>query len=197
MKKQILFVLLLIGAVMFFNSCEKEAIEAPIAEILSAENVKDDFSEQEPLVKIVLAPEDRMDSIGVDWSDQLESREGKTLWITVSSSTLYQGNWTRLYVPRSALDPNYRYTAVLTPYGGNPDLYIQGRKIYNYTEFRTIRYSINPGAYQDSAIALLSDLRSDEDMLCFSVYGQTNTQFILYIFREPITIYNPPCKYGC
>ncbi|MBK7869565.1 MAG: hypothetical protein IPJ74_02225 [Saprospiraceae bacterium] len=190
MKKQILFVLTLMVALICFNSCEKEALEAPAT-------ATNDASKEEPMIKIVLGPNDRMDSIGLNLNDQIESREAKTLWITVYSSTLYQGNWSRLYIPRANLDPNYRYTAILTPYGGNPDLYIQGKKTYSYTEFRTIRYSINPGAYQDSSVALLSDLRSDEDTMCFSVYAQTNTQYILYIYREPITIYNPLCRFGC
>lgn len=197
MKKQIGFALVLLLAIVIFNSCEKETIETPATENLAETNVTENASSEEPEIKIILGPNDRLDSIALDITDRIQSRENKTLWITVYSSTLYQGNWSRLYLSRSQLDPNYRYTAILAPYGGNPDLYIQGKKTYSYTEFRTIRYSINPGAYQDSAIALLSDLHSDEDMMCFSVYAQTNTQYILYIYREPITIYNPPCRYGC
>ncbi|MBK7869563.1 MAG: VCBS repeat-containing protein [Saprospiraceae bacterium] len=189
MKKQILSILLLVVAIVMFNSCEKEAIEAPATENTTNESLK-----QNPIETIVSAQISRMDSITPDLGSEVESRSSKQL-LYQGDITLHQGQWALASLRKAQLGANYIYSAKVTPYSGDPDLYIHGRQPGNNGAFRQIRSSRNPGTDVEEETASVNDLTSSEDRLYFSIYAQTGTRFILEIFKEQIS--TPTCTSGC
>lgn len=179
MKKQITLALILLAAVIFFNSCEKEVLEAPAKETTTKE-----VSKQNPLETTIVATQiERLDSFTFDRSNKIESRSGKQL-IGQADVTLNQGQWALAFLNKTQLSADYIYSATVTPYSGDPDLYIHGRQP-NGT-FRQIRSSRNIGTQLEEETATLNDLTSSEDRLYFNVFAQTGTHFILQIFKEAI-----------
>lgn len=199
MKKQMLFALILTAAALFFNSCEEEVVEAPAMENLdehtmAATNMPKDSLEDNALVTIVAAQINQIDSSALDVSDEVASRSGRQL-IQQFDITMNQGQWYMRGLYKSQLANGYRYIARVISYTGDPDLYIHGRKPGSYGAYRTVRSSRSPGPYLEEVSATFNDLATDEDRMYFSVYAQTNTRFILQIFREPIC-YTAGCLAG-
>ena len=185
MKKQILSALILLVAVVLFNRCEKEGIEAPVTEKLT-ENSTNVSLKQNPIETIIAAQISQVDSSIFDLgNDRLENRDGKQL-IGQADVTINQGQWALAFLYKSQLSAGYLYTAVVTPYNGDPDLYIHGRQPGNSGAFRQIRSSRNYGTEIEQETASVADLTSSEDRLYFSIYGQTSTHFLLQIFKEAI-----------
>lgn len=186
MKKQILLAVLLVVAVLFFNSCEKEALEAPVTEDFTTVSATNESLNQNPIETIAAAQISRVDSTIFDLStDKLETRDGKQL-IGQADVTINQGQWALAFLYKTQLSANYIYTAVVTPYSGDPDLYIHGRQPGNNGAFRQIRSSRNPGTQVEQETASINDLTSSEDRLYFSIYGQTGTHFLLQVYKEAI-----------
>lgn len=197
MKKQILFVLILMVAVVFFNSCEKEALEAPattntetqVTETnATAANLPKDSLKDNPAMKIAAAQIERIDTTTIDFNSLTESRSGIQL-IQEITVTMSQGFWYLKGFNRYDLSSGYRYIAKVIPYHGDPDLYVHGRQADG--DWRTIRSSKGPGSSVEEVSATLGDLYSTEDRLYFNVYATTYTQFKIQIYREAI------CTAGC
>lgn len=189
MKKQAVFAFSLVVSVVFFNSCEKEAIEAPVNKDLTTANVATESSNQNPIATIVAAQISRTDSISIssDLSGEVQSRSGKQL-IYQGDITLNQGQWALAALYKSQLAADYIYSATVTPSNGDPDLYIHGRQPGSSGAFRQIRSSRNPGTQMEEETASVNDLTSSEDRLYFSIYATTNTRFTLQIFKEAIPV---------
>lgn len=197
MKKQILFVLILIVAVVFFNSCEKEALEAPATANIDTNSteatpagalIQKDSLKDNPSVALVAAQIDRIDTTKIDFNSLTESRSGIQL-IQEITVTMSQGFWYLKGFNRYDLSSGYRYIAKVIPYHGDPDLYVHGRQADG--DWRTIRSSKGPGSSVEEVSATLSDLNSTEDRLYFNVYANTYCQFKIQIYREAI------CTTGC
>lgn len=191
MKKQILSILILVIAMVSFNSCQKEALDAPVTETTTQEALK-----QNEMETITAAQISRIDSTFINPNSEIENRDGKQL-IGQADVTLSQGQWALAALYKTQLSAGYIYSATVTPYSGDPDLYIHGRQPGNNGAFRQIRSSRNAGTLMEEETATVNDLTSSEDRLYFSIYAQTGTRFILQIFREAITPSTPTCTNGC
>lgn len=188
MKKQILFSVILMIAVVFFNSCEKEALEIPATENLN------DAPKENQVETILAAQIDRIDTTTFDLSNRIENRSGGKQLVGQADVILNQGQWALAALYKTQLSADYIYSATVTPYSGDPDLYIHGRQPGNNGAFRQIRSSRNSGTLIEEETATVNDLTSSEDRLYFSVYAQTGTHFLLQVFKEAIT---PTCTSGC
>ncbi|MEM1325179.1 MAG: hypothetical protein AAGI23_04450 [Bacteroidota bacterium] len=164
----------LLALVLFFTACEQDQLEtvAPV--------VKEN---QKPMAITDLAttPKDAVDLIEID-DTNLESRGTKVL-VYSSTGSVTAAGWKHFWYTKSAL-AGYRYTAVITPTGGDPDLYIYGYDTGNASPWRYVRRSANAG--EDSAHLAGSDLNLDEEYGAFSVYGFTASTFKIRIYREEI-----------
>jgi hypothetical protein len=118
----------------------------------------------------------------------LESRSRRLVYS--NTFEIGYGAWASIIFDKHELTPNYKYTAVVTPIHGNPNLYNYGYDSYRYDKFRLVRSS----TYQygtDENYLTLADLYYSETKAYFSVYGATHTKFVIQIYAEPI------CTVGC
>lgn len=137
---------------------------------------------QKPIVAAdtEVAPMDHIDLIETDGT--LESRGTKVLVYSAAAS-VDAYSWRHFGYSKANL-AGYRYTAVITPTGGDPDLYVYGYNIGADSPWRYLRRSATAG--DDETHLSGGDLNNDEEMGYFSVYGFTASTFRIRIYREDI-----------
>jgi hypothetical protein len=164
---------ILLFATFFLSSCEQDELTEVAPVQVQTDKPIALYDESQATIEATDA---------IEISDELESRSGRTLVYSASSSV--SANAWRNFVYRKASLAGYKYTAVITPTGGDPDLYIYGYATGKTNPWRYIRRSATAGA--DETTLAGSDLNIDETLGYFSVYGFTASTFTIRIYREDI-----------
>lgn len=173
----VLFAITLI--VLVLSSCKQDSLIEGVSDLPTTEQTKQEVFLEASLIETA-------DSIAIDTTTpSVQSRDLQLIY--EANSSVQQGQWTLLYYNKGNLDPSYKYVVKITPYFGDPDLYIHG---YNGS-YRMIRSSGNGGTYIDQTYGRLSDLASNESRLYLSVYGYQASSYKIQIYKE----YN--CAVGC
>ena len=158
---------------ILFTACEQEVLKdvAPVASNIEKPMAQTDVNEPEIEAKDAIME-----------TGDLEER-GTRVLIYNLTTTVADKAWRHFGYSRSNL-AGYKYTAVVTPVGGDPDLYIYGYDIGAASPWRYVRRSATAGA--DESVLAGSDLNIGEDYGYFSVYGFTASTFNIKIYREDI-----------
>lgn len=155
------------------TACEQNDLEtvAPVAN-----------QSQKPIVEAdtEAAPMENIDLIEV--KETLESRGTKVL-VYSATSNVSAYSWRHFGYSKAAL-AGYRYSATITPTGGDPDLYAYSYDVGADSPWRYLRRSATAG--DDQTHLSGSDLNTNEEMGYFSVYGFTKSTFTIRIYREDI-----------
>jgi len=166
----------LIAALLFVIGCGKNEMD----------NLDTQVTQSTEKVALVGSPtgdaEDITDAFKVD-ANQAESR-GINVLISSTDAGVGTKGWKLYRYAKSALIAGYKYTAVVTPFSGDPDLYIYGYDIGNTSPWRRIRQSTS--TVIDVASLTQHDLKSSEEYGYFAVYGYTTAKFNIKIYREDV-----------
>lgn len=166
----------LIAALLFVIGCGKNEMD----------NLDTQVAQSTEKVTLVDTPtgdaEDITDAFKMD-ANQAESR-GINVLISSTDASVSVKSWRLYRYAKSALIKGYKYTAVVTPFSGDPDLYIYGYDIGNTSPWRIIRQSTS--TVIDVASLTQNDLKSSEEYGYFAVYGYTAAKFNIKIYREDV-----------
>lgn len=160
---------------LLFTACEKETLS-------TIDTPQTQTQSEKPLAQY------DQDAAKVEALDVIEEGNGvetRGLGVLVYNltTTVAANGWRSFGYSKSTL-AGYRYTAVVTPIGGDPDVYAYGYDIGAASPWRYIRRSATAGADQVKLAG--SDLKTDEEYGYFSVYGFTASTFNIKIYREDI-----------
>ncbi|MEM9848158.1 MAG: hypothetical protein AAF847_09740 [Bacteroidota bacterium] len=162
-----------LAIMLFFAACEKENMDSVAPVVTPQPKTIAQFDENH-------AQLEAKDVLQLD--EALESRGTKTLVYTLTT-TVAANAWKTFAYTKANL-AGYKYTAVVTPIGGDPDLYIYGYDLDSENPWRYIRRSATAGA--DESTLSGSDLNTAEAYGYFAVYGYTASSFTIRIYREDI-----------
>jgi len=169
--------------ILFFTSCEQDNLMTGTEDL----ELQDTAQEREE-VMIEEALVETIDSAMLDTTktfSEVETRSSHLVYSSVASVS--QGSYWLKQIHKSLLDPAYRYVVKITPYSGDPDIYIHG---YDGS-YRTIRNGVRYNLTPEQTYGHLSDLTSSEYRLYFSVYGYQSSTFKIEIFKQYY------CPTGC
>ncbi len=174
MKTNILILALgIMLAISLFTACEQNEL---------LEVTKEEVTSNKPLAMPDKAEvqAEALDVIQI--SDEIETRGASVLIYSTTSSVSANG-WKHFGYSKSSL-AGYKLKAVITPIGGDPDLYVYGYQSGKAAPWRYLRKSAMAGV--DVSTLAGSDLNVSENYGYFSVYGYTAATFRIQIYREDI-----------
>ncbi len=177
MKKS--FFLIVLAISLFILSCEKEEF-LPSSDVEST-SLFTDFEKPDIFFDL-----DQGEEIDLEIGKRAKSLNQDLCREKIYGDSVVIGHkkWKHLKLNKSAMSPDYRYTAIVTPLSGNPDLYIFGYDDNRRDRWRRIRKSATGST--EEGYAVQADLQTNEGKVYFSVYGKTQAQYAIDIYKEKI-----------
>ncbi|MFN7119426.1 MAG: hypothetical protein ACK4TA_21705 [Saprospiraceae bacterium] len=186
MKKQILSILILVVAIVLFNSCEKEEFTPTTEETTLTTS---ELESTAALAETIPGTDVKIEFEQATNDAQIQTRSEFSEEIYKYTGQVHQNQQVRFFMDRNYMRAEYEYSVILNTPGSSADLYIYGYQENRLYKYRDIRQGQNRGINPNDRSVLMSevtlaDLITGETHVVFAVQGIRTSQFTIQIFRR-------------